>query len=120
MDYIISRRNGSTLITASGVITRRDVVSAGSLIRNLDLAEDETLILDVDGVEDGREMFYHVAFINTLKKETEQKNARFLLRSTNHSMRTYLDMMGLERLFDFDDTVPQGAEMERACEFQRC
>jgi hypothetical protein len=77
------------------------------------------VILDGDGLEDAKEMFYHAALINTIKKEIEFSGGTFRIRSESEALRRYLSMTGLERLFIFDESHIIPME-EQDCELQRC
>jgi hypothetical protein len=112
LNYTISKMKDHILIEVSGNIDRGNVMSAGSFIRELDIIYPETVILDVDGLEDEREMFYHVSLINTFKKEVEQAGGVLKIRATGLSIKKYLSITGLKNLFLFDETVMlAGAEV---------
>ena len=110
MNYTISRMKDHTLIKASGKINAGAVISAGSFVHELALIS-ETVILDVDGLEDEREMFYHVTLINSFKKEVELAGGILKIRANRLSIRKYLSLTGLKKLFLFDEVLlPAGAE----------
>mgnify|MGYP001315091161 CR=1 FL=1 len=112
MNYTISKMNDHTLIKVSGRVNGKTVISAGSFINELDIIFPETIILDVDGLEDEREMFYHVALINSFKKQVELAGGILKIRANRLSIRKYLGITGLKKLFLFDETVMfAGAEV---------
>ena len=102
MEYKTSKLENSIIVEVSGRIDKGGVISAGAYARSLHEYNSVNIILDVDGLEDEREMFYHVALINTFKKEAEQGGGTFRLRSSRRSLKSYLSMTGLDRLFIFD------------------
>lgn len=108
------------LIEVSGSIDRGNVISAGSFIRELNITYPETVIIDIDGLEDEREMFYHVSLINILKKEVEQAGGIFRVRASRFSIRKYLRMTGLDNIFSFDEPVVTAAKEVDIRDFQRC
>ena len=122
MNYEISRLKDCTVIEASGKIDRAAVISASSYLRGLDIDYPETVILDINGIEDEREMFYHVALINTVKKGVEQSGGTFILRASGASVRRYMRITGLDMLFCFDEpgTGVDIKEEAEAREFERC
>jgi len=120
LNYTISTMKDHILLQVSGEVNRVDVLSAASLVRDLDISHPETVVLDVDGLEDAREMFYHAAVINTIKKEIEHRGGSFRIRVEKESIRSYLNMTGLERLFVFDKPDYNIPEEGHAREFQRC
>ncbi len=112
MDYKFRKMKDHTIVEVKGKIDGGTVMSAGSFIRGLEINYPETVILDVDGLEDGREMFYHVALINSFKKEVEQAGGILKIRSTGLSLKKYLNVTGLKRLFIFDEpAVHAGMEV---------
>lgn len=119
MNYTISTMKDYILLQVYGEVSRVDVLSAASVVRDLDISHPETVVLDVDGLEDAREMFYHAAVINTIKKEIEHRGGFFKLRAEKESIRRYLSMTGLERLFIFDESHIITLE-EHPGELQRC
>lgn len=111
MNYKISKMQGYTLLEIAGSIDSRAVISAGSFIRELRISYPETVILDIDGLEEQREMFYHVALINSIKKVVEQSGGILKVRASGLPVKRYLSIMGLKKLFIFDDPVMSaGAE----------
>lgn len=120
MNYTISTMKDYVLLQVSGEVNRVDVLSAASVVRDLDISHPETVVLDVDGLEDAREMFYHAAIINTIKKEIEHRGGLFRIRAEKESIRSYLGMTGLDRLFIFDEPQIMSAEEGGAFELQRC
>lgn len=119
MNYTISIKKDYILLQVSGKVDRVDVLSTSSVVRELDISHTETVVLDVNGLEDAREMFYHAAVINTIKKEIEHRGGLFRIRAEKESIRSYLSMTGLERLFVFDESH-MNLSVEEICEFQRC
>ncbi len=120
MIYNISKFDNYTLIEVSGKIDRGGVISAASYIRELEINHPERVILDIDGLEDEREMFFHAALINTVKKEVEHGGGSFRIRAGKASIRSYLSMTGLERLFVFDENDFNQINGEMLSELQRC
>ncbi len=108
------------LLQVYGEVDRVDVLTAASVVRDLDISHPETVVLDVDGLEDAREMFYHAAIINTIKKEIEHRGGLFRIRAEKKSIRSYLSMTGLERLFVFDEPRIMPSEEGESFELQRC
>ncbi len=119
MNYTVKNSENHTVIEVSGVVDRGAVITAASFIRGLELTFPVVVILDVDGLEDEKEMFYHAALINTIKKEIEFAGGTFRIRVRKESLRRYLSMTGLERLFIFDESHIIPVE-EQNCELQRC
>lgn len=105
MNYTLSRTDECTVIEVSGKIDGGIVMSAGSLVRRMGITYPGTVILDIDGLEDQREMFYNVALINSFKKEIEQRGGKLKLRATRLPVTRYLTMTGLKKLFTFDETA---------------
>ncbi len=103
MNYALRRLDDYTLIELSGRVDGPIVVAAGGLVRKMGISSPGTVILDIDGLDEQREMFYHVALINTFKKEVEQKGGILKLRVTSHPILKYLSMTGLKKLFVFDE-----------------
>lgn len=103
MNYSLVKMKDAMLIKIRGKIDPANVVSAGSFIRELDINYPADIILDVDGLEEHREMFYHVAMINSIQKEVNYAGGVLKVRTTGASLKKYLNMMGLKRLFTFDE-----------------
>lgn len=110
MDYSMSRMKDCTIIRLAGKADGAAVMSAGTSVRELEITYPQTVILDIDGIEDQREMFYHVAVITTIKKEVEQCGGRLRIRTSRPMMSKYLLMTGLKKLFIFDETGIQAME----------
>ncbi|HOP65057.1 MAG TPA: hypothetical protein PK906_16890 [Spirochaetota bacterium] len=120
MDYKIKSMEGYTLIEVSGIIERSEVLFAASRMRSLDITYPRIVILDVDMLEDEREMFYHTALINIVKKEVEHAGGVFKLKSTRPAMRSYLAMTGLDRIFSTGEAVLNLDGEAAAGDLQRC
>jgi len=120
LNYTISTMKDYILLQVYGEVDRVDVLTAASVVRDLDISHPETVVLDVDGLEDAREMFYHAAIINTIKKEIEHRGGLFRIRAEKKSIRSYLSMTGLERLFVFDEPRIMPSEEGESFELQRC
>lgn len=105
MNYSLLKMKDYVLIKIKGKIDPANVVSAGSFIRELDIKFPASVILDVDGLEEHREMFYHVAMINSIQKEVVHSGGELKVRTTGSSLKKYLNMMGLKKLFTFDETT---------------
>ncbi|NMC40833.1 MAG: hypothetical protein GYA43_06635 [Bacteroidales bacterium] len=56
-------------------------------------------MLDMGGLEDEKEMIYHVALINSFRKTAEQAGGRFVLISASEALKCYLKLSGIERMF---------------------
>ncbi len=119
MDYKVINSDDHTVIELSGKVDRGSVLTAASYMRELPIEFQQTIILDVDGLDDEREMFYHAAVINTIKKEIEFAGGTFRIRAEKESIRSYLSMTGLDRLFIFDKSAVISRE-DRISELQRC
>ncbi|HQO40253.1 MAG TPA: hypothetical protein PK986_07275 [Spirochaetota bacterium] len=105
MNYSLLKMKDYVLIKVKGKIDTANVVSAGSFIRELEIPHPATVILDVDGLEEHREMFYHVAMINSIQKEVNYAGGELKVRTSGSSLKKYLNMMGLKRLFTFDESI---------------
>ena len=99
MDYTISSLNGTLTVKVSGRIDRGAVISSRSFAQSLIEKGYLNFILDMDGLEDEREMIYHVALISSFKNTIEQSGGKFTLLSTSDSLKYYLRLSGLGRLF---------------------
>ena len=112
MNYSLYKTKDLTVIEVTGKINSGILMSAGSFIRGLNITYPGTVILDVDGLEDQREMFYHVAFINAFKKVIESSGGVLKIRATGLAIRKYLSVTGLKKLFLIDEPVsPADAEV---------
>ena len=110
LNYSIFKKNVTAVIKASGKISKGAVLSSGNFIRSLISGGSTNITLDIDGLEDEREMIYHVALINSFKKEVERAGGVFTLVATRPSVQTYLSISGLSRLFIYKEqpVIAQG------------
>jgi anti-anti-sigma regulatory factor len=107
LNYSVLEKEENTEVKVSGKICKAAVLSSGSFIRSLIEKGAANITLDIDGLEDEREMIYHVALINSFKKASDYAGGDFVLVSNRSSVRKYLSRTGLERLFpvDINDTI---------------
>ncbi len=111
MDYKLTMMKDRVVIEVKGRVDASEVMSAGSFVRELGIEYPGTVILDVDGLEEQRELFYHVAFITAVKKAVEQAGSVLKVRAKGQSLRKYMNITGLKKLFMFDDPAfPAPAE----------
>lgn len=99
MNYSVLEKNGKTVVKVSGKLSSAAVLSSGTFIRSLIERCGSNITLDIDGLEDEREMIYHVALINSFKKAVESKGGVFILISNRSVFKGYLSKTGLGRLF---------------------
>jgi len=99
LNYSVLEKEENTEIKVSGKICKAAVLSSGNFIRSLIEKGTTSITLDIDGLEDDREMIYHVALINSFKKASDYAGGDFVLVSNRSSVRKYLSKTGLERLF---------------------
>lgn len=99
MNYTISPVNGTLTVKVSGRIDKGAVISSRSFVQSLIEKGYLNFILDMDGLEDEREMIYHVALISSFKNAIEQSGGKFTLLSTSDSLKYYLRLSGLGRIF---------------------
>jgi len=99
LNYSVSEKNENTEIRVSGRLNKGAVIASGNFIRSLIDRGASEITLNIDGLDDDREMVYHIALINSFKKETERANKIFKLVSTRSSIQKYLSITGLSMLF---------------------
>ncbi len=99
MNYSVVEKKGNTEVRVSGKLSKYAILSAGIFIRSLIERCGSNITLDVDGLEDEREMIYHVALINSFKKAVENRGGSFTLVSNSTGLQRYLSGTGLARLF---------------------
>mgnify|MGYP001194193816 CR=1 FL=1 len=99
MNYTIITGNGTLTVRVSGSIDRGAVISSRSFVQSLIEKGYLNFILDMENLGDEREMIYHVALINSFRNSVEQAGGRFTLLSASESLKCYLSLSGLGRLF---------------------
>lgn len=99
MNYSIYEVDHCTVVKVSGKISRSAVLSSGAFARSLIEKNIINIILHIDGLEDERELIYHVALINSFKKAIENAGGDFVVISNRDAMKNYLLSTGLSRIF---------------------
>lgn len=112
LNYSVFKKNKTAVVKASGKICRAAVLSSGNFVRGLLEKGYADITLDIDSLDDEREMLYHIALINSFKKEVERAGGIFTLVSTRPAVKAYLSICGLERLFIYrkHDSMNRGGQ----------
>ena len=99
MNYSVFEKDADIEVKVSGKISSGAVLSSGAFIRSLLERGAASITLNIDGLDDEREMIYHVALINSFKKEVGRMNKIFTLVTTRPSVQAYLSVTGLAGIF---------------------
>jgi len=99
LNYSIYETDYCTIVKVSGKISKGAVLSSGAFIRSLIERDILNIILHIDGLEDERDLIYHIALINSFKKAVENAGGDFVVISNRDALRSYLLSTGLSRIF---------------------
>jgi anti-anti-sigma factor len=99
LNYLIYETDNCTVVKVSGKISKSAVLSSGAFIRSLIERDILNIILHIDGLEDERDLIYHIALINSFKKAVENAGGDFVVISNRDALKNYLSSTGLSRIF---------------------
>ncbi len=103
MEYRISLLEDSVLIKVLGTLNRNAVYSVSSFIRPFLKGTKTKITLDVDDLEDEKEMVFHFGLINAFKKEIDQAGGKLTVRAGRERVKKYLRSTRLDKLFSIAD-----------------
>src|SRR5208337_3826905 len=98
MEYWISESKDHILVKATGMLDRHAIYSVGTFIRPLLKGGSPRIVLDIDGLEEEREMIFHVGLINAFKREIEQAGGSLTVLANRPHIVNFLRSTGLDRI----------------------
>jgi hypothetical protein len=103
MEYKISSLKDSVLIKVLGPLNRNAIYSVSTFIKPFLKGASTKITLDVDGLEDEKEMVFHLGLINAFKKEIDQAGGKLTVMADRASIKKYLKATRLNKLFNISD-----------------
>lgn len=100
MEYRISIINDSLLIKVLGPFNKSAIHSAGIFLKPLLESISSKITMDIDDLEDERDMVFHIGLVNAFRKEIDQAGGKLFVKTDKPSVRKYLRSTGLDRIFD--------------------
>jgi len=104
MEYRISKTGDTTTIFVSGYLNRNAKYRVSTFLKPLLNRKPLTIVLDVDGLEDEKDITYHAGLVIAFKKEIDQAGGILLIRTERPSFLNYLRTTGIEKIFNLVDT----------------
>jgi anti-anti-sigma regulatory factor len=103
VEYRISEMRNKTIIFVSGNINRNAIYRVSTFLKPLLNRKPLAIVLDIDGLEDERDMTYHAGLVNAFRREIEQAGGILLIKTTRPSFLNYLRTTGMKRIFNIVD-----------------
>ena len=99
MEYRISKLKESILIKVVGPFNKKAVHSVSTFLEPLLSGNFTNITLDIDNLEDEREIVFHLGLVNAFKKAIDQVGGKLSVRAERSSIRKYMDKTGMNRIF---------------------
>jgi len=99
MEYRVKKLKESILIKVIGPINKNAKYSARSFLEPFLDGRFTNITLDIDNLENDREIVCHIGLVNSFKKAIDQVGGKLFLKVERSSIRKYLHKTGMDRLF---------------------
>ncbi|MFH0976379.1 MAG: hypothetical protein V1874_11415 [Spirochaetota bacterium] len=99
MEYKISKITDSIVIKVMGPFNKNAVHSVSTFLKPFLNGNSTDITLDIDNLEDEREIVFHIGLVNAFKKAIEQVGGKLSVRAERSSVRKYLSNTGIDRIF---------------------
>lgn len=100
MEYRVYMTSDSISIKVMGPFNKNAIYSAGQFMKSLLNGAPARVTLDIDDLQDEREMIFHMGLVNAFKKEIDRAGGKLLVKTEKQSLRRYLRNTGMDRIFD--------------------